>query len=507
MGAGMVSARDRGTGRSERQIAVAVLAVVLAVVWLVSVPLVVVDAVATLLALGLVVTGASVTVGRAGMVDLSIGGVAGLGAYGGAVTAANTGLPAGMSLVLGGVAGAALGALVGAVIGRVGRLSGALASLAAGAAVVALLEQWPEAGGAAGYHAVPLLTDTPRADLAVLAAAVLAVLIAVRSYTRSRGAARAAVAAASSAVSASLGDAAPIRTSLSGAVGGFAIGVGGAALAASSGSVIPAAFGLPFAATMVVAGLLAGQAPWGPLLATLVVWGAPVLGTLVPGEASAALVGGLVGLFVLALRRGRPVRDWDRSAPPPATADGSDRHGGRASLQVDLALPDGPRVRFDAEPGEIVALVGPNGVGKSTLLARIGGQLSDGGGVRLRGTPAPSGARRRAQAGIARTWQRPQDVPDRDAEIGVAAEERDRSAYHAARALVGAAGTSDLLRLAARRPAVALLDEPGASHPPVVVRAFLRHLAANGSVVVVAEHRQEIATAADQVIRLGADDG
>ncbi|MDX1620387.1 MAG: ATP-binding cassette domain-containing protein, partial [Nitriliruptorales bacterium] len=291
---------------------------------------------------------------------------------------------------------------------------------------------------------------------------------------------------------------------VSGAVGGAIVGLGGAALAAASGSVVPAGFALPFTAAIVVAGLVAGAPPWGPPTATLLVWGFPVLVAWLPGEAVGALAGGVIGLIVLAVRHGRPLWPWrsrhlDVAVPDTASTA---RRGGAGVLEVDLpALSEG-RIRFEAQPGEIVVLVGPNGSGKSTLLAQIGGQLPDGGGVRLRGKPLPRGAASRAGAGVARTWQRDPSLPDDDAVVTAVSTEEDRRAMAQAAAIVGGHGADDLLRLAARRPAVALLDEPAASHPPRVVRALLRHLARVGTVVVVAEHEPRTAAIADQVIRL-----
>jgi hypothetical protein len=116
----------------------------------------------------------------------------------------------------------------------------------------------------------------------------------------------------------------------------------------------------------------------------------------------------------------------------------------------------------------VVALVGPNGAGKSTVLARIGGQLRDHGTVLLDDAPAPRGVRARARAGLARSWQRPPDVPPDDLlAVTLTDPTAERAARWAARTLGhdgpladAPAGVLQLVVLAARGPAVALLDEP-----------------------------------------------
>lgn len=489
-----------------RQAIVAAVAVLSGVVWLVFVPVVVVETFASLVAFGLVVAGASLTVGRTGMVDLSAGAVVGVGAYAGGVTVATSSVPPVAGLLIGGLAGAVFGGLVGGVIGRVGRLGGALASLALGVAAVAVLEVWPGAGGASGFHAVPLLTGDVRGDLALTTVMLVVALAVSARVAASRTTSRAAVAVASPTVATSLGVHPAASVASVAAIAGALIGAGGAALASSTGSVLPASFGLPLTAAVLAAGLLGGAPPWGPLLGVLVVWGVPLLATQLPGDTSALLLGGVVGLVGLGLRGGRPLRPWPVPSVSPAEgrpAPRTPRRGGEASLTVETTTLSGDHLAVEVEPGQILALVGPNGSGKSTLLAQIGGQLPDHGGVQLRGRPAPRGARRRATLGIARTWQRADlAVPTADADHAAVADPDDLAAYRSARALLGGRGTGEWLRLAARRPAVALLDEPGASHPPAVVRAFLRHLAAQGTAVVIAEHRPETVAVADQVVRL-----
>lgn len=498
------------TGVLTRRRVLATVALALAAVWLVLVPVAVVEGFGLLVAFGFLATGATATVGRAGMVDLSLGGVAGLGAYAGGVGLTGFGVPPLVALPVGAIAGGLAGLAVGAVLGRVGRTTGALASLAIGTAVVAALTHWPGGGGAAGYHAVPLLSGSARADLAILGAALVAALALVGYHVRSRAASVAALAAASPAVTASLGVSAVRGAAVTTGIAGGVVGLGGAALAVATGSVSPAGFAIPLAGAIALAGLLGGAPPWGPLLAALVVWGPSVLGAGVPGDASGLLVGGIAGVAILAVRRGAPLRPMSPRAPHPRAAglEATGRRGGPARLSVEGSpLPRGGDVSFEVGPGEIVAVVGPNGSGKSTLLARISGHLPDAGTVSFRGRPAPRGARRRARGGVARTWQREVTGDGVDAERVAVATDDDGRAHGRAAAIVGRGQTSDLLALAARRPAVALLDEPGAQHPPAVVGALLRHLAREGAAVVVAEHRPEIVALADRVIRIGSDRG
>ncbi len=475
------------------------------------------------------VAGAAVTVARAGAVDLGVAAVAGVGAVCGGVLVAVADLPALLGVPVGAVAGATLGAVTGAVQGRTGRVLGALATLALASAVVRVLSTLDVVGGVGGFHAVGLPTGRgDRIDAAVVGVTAVGIVLVAATASRTRWLAAAGVGTSEPTVAAALGRS-PVRdVARAGAVGGGCIGAAAALLASVDGSVVPAAYGLELAAALVVAAAVGGAGPLGPVLGALLIWGpatvfplAPVVGTL-----PVLVTAGPLALALLALRRGRPLtaavpsatRRRAAAAIDPADRAGADRAGpdradpdradpGRADPDAVLTLggtstPSGP-LDLAVRAGEVVALIGPNGAGKSTVLARIAGQLPDGGTIAVGGRALPRGARRRARAGVARTWQRPPVVAVGD--LAAAQPAWDTRAANAATDHLGTLaetpGGAQLVRLAAAAPRVALLDEP-TDVPPHLLVPFLREVAAAGAAVLVVDHRPEVVVAADRQVQL-----
>jgi cobalt/nickel transport system ATP-binding protein len=81
----------------------------------------------------------------------------------------------------------------------------------------------------------------------------------------------------------------------------------------------------------------------------------------------------------------------------------SHRHAGR-----DRDTP--ASVSFTLAPGEKALLLGPNGVGKTTLLLRVVGLLQGPGVVRVGGEEMSGGRVRRLRRGIGFLWQNPDDA-------------------------------------------------------------------------------------------------
>lgn len=219
------------------------------------------------------------------------------------------------------------------------------------------------------------------------------------------------------------------------------------------------------------------------------------------------LVTAAIGLAVLAVRPAglmpQPLATIDRFTeavrPEP-------RQGGIRLEIRDAPLPGGGRLSFEAQPGEIVCLAGPNGAGKSTLIAMIACEIDDGGHVLIAGRTPPRGSVLRARAGVARSWQRPPSLEWTDGMAAAVREAADLAAARWARDLLAEGADedarADLVRVAARRPGLVLLDEPAARLDPPAVVAFARAFADGGATVVIAEHRPEIIGSCDRVVEV-----
>ncbi|MFE6255273.1 thiol reductant ABC exporter subunit CydD [Agromyces sp. NPDC057865] len=227
-----------------------------------------------------------------------------------------------------------------------------------------------------------------------------------------------------------------------------------------------------------------------------------------------------------------------------AAAEGSPGAGGAGGAVVDEGPTDAPgglvirglRVRrgdrvvldgfdLEARPGDVVAITGESGSGKSSLFAALLGFAEADGGVRLDGRRLVRGDR----SSIAWSGQAPSLVAgtvadnvrlgDEHADPALLARALDLAGVDLAPGLrLGPSGgglsggqaqrvatARAIHRMLARDARLLLLDEPGSAQDPereARLAAQLRILADEGRVVLVTTHRSGLADAADRVIDL-----
>jgi putative ABC transport system ATP-binding protein len=190
-------------------------------------------------------------------------------------------------------------------------------------------------------------------------------------------------------------------------------------------------------------------------------------------------------------------------------------------------------VSLDARPGEVVALLGESGVGKSTLLNVIAGlDTLDGGGVCLGDTDvhaldeAAQALWRRANVGF--VFQAFHVLPHLDVAHNVALPllllgRREPARVQALLQAVGLAGLGDrmprslsggqlqrvaIARALVHRPALVLADEPTGNLDPDtaarVLEVLLAQVRAEGAICLLVTHSPQAAQQADRTLRLTA---
>ena len=179
----------------------------------------------------------------------------------------------------------------------------------------------------------------------------------------------------------------------------------------------------------------------------------------------------------------------------------------------DAAPVLGP-IAFALAPGERAALLGPSGVGKSTLLMLLAGL-----------DPRFSGRIARPEGRLAMIFQTPRLLPWRTLAENIAlvpgagGAERGRALLaevglgeaadlHPERVSLGMQRRAALARALAVSPALMLMDEPLVSLDPDNARAMraliLRALDASGAAALISTHdRREALALCDRVIELG----
>jgi branched-chain amino acid transport system permease protein len=512
--------------------------------------------------LALAAVGLGFAVGIAGMPSLAQGAFVGIGAVS-AAHLANDAWPAPAAALAGAVAAGVAGIAVGVAVVRFRAVYVAAATWVAAWLYALALDSWSWlSGGASGVVVEPGWSPTIHYELA-LGLLVLATL-AHRTLARSSFGLALRAGAQRPAAAAALGvEATRLRlrafagaAAVAGLAGGFAVQligvadpssydpllsfellvavlVGGATTALGPTAGVLLLGGLTLAADLL--GRVTGieTARFGPMLAALLLVGVLALG----GE-------GIVAAVARRRLRRTTARDGE---PSPRLAGGSLRARGLEKRFGGLVALDGFDV--DLEPGRMVALIGPNGSGKTTALRLLAGTVPpDDGEVELDGADVTGEpASRRVRGGLVRTIQSNAVFPEltvlENAVVGASLRRRyggalrtllatpkargearnaqtralqalrvvglDDRAGDLARTLSGA--EQRLLMIAAALatgPRVLLLDEPSAGAAPSDLERLvgvLRAVSAEGLAVLVVEHNLRLVRSiAEQVVVLDA---
>lgn len=248
-------------------------------------------------------------------------------------------------------------------------------------------------------------------------------------------------------------------------------------------------------------------------------------------HSSAAGVSASADAFDLLAAAGRGGTASDRGAvrPPGVGLDALESDAAGLAI-ADLRVRRGTRVVVDgfglvARPGEVVAITGESGSGKSSVFAALLGFAHVDGDIRLDGRRLPPGDRSAiAWAGqtpvlLAGTVAENVRLGDEHADPGLSDRAFDLAGVDldpARRLGPGGSGLSGgqaqrvataraIHRLLARDAPLLLLDEPGSAQDAAREARLgerLRELAAEGRIVVVTTHRSGLADAADRTIDL-----
>ena len=520
--------------------------------------------------LALAAVGLGFAVGVGGMPSIAQGAFVGVGA----VTAAHL-LGHGWPALAAGLAGAAVAALGGLVVGtaivRFRPVYVVAATWITTWVFAIALDAFPRISGGARGLAVPPegilgLPSTPTVHYELALALVGLALLGHWTLARSSFGLALRAAAQRPAAAAALGtEAARLRLRAfagAAAVGGLAGGLSVQLLGVAD----PEAYGASLSFELFVAVLVGGAvSTLGPAVGVVFLGvlslAAEGLGDLTGSDTArfGPMLSALLLLAVLAL--------GGEGLVPAVAARLRPRHQPRRAATSALARPEGggleaqhidkrfgglhalDRLDLELRPGRIVALIGPNGSGKTTALRLLSGTLRpDSGGVTLDGLDVTTERTvARARRGLVRTLQSSAVFPDLtvlgNAVVGAslrrrypgalrsllatpkarreaaATEERARAALAVVglveRADVNAGSLSGadqrLLMLAsalATGPRVVLVDEPSAGAGPLELQRLTRVLARlrqAGLTILVVEHNLRLVRSiADEVVVLDA---